>query len=385
MRYLWYSIYAFVGSLALYSLFFNRPERGPQNPQPLSTATPLSVTVPSPEGQTDVQIALLLDTSSSMDGLIQQARTQLWDIVAELQTDDKDQPRTVSVALYQYGNNRLTRDSGFIERLSELTTELDAVSVKLHALSTSGGKEYAPTAILKAVEELNWSEDDSVERVIVIAGNEGFNQGDVAAERAMKKAASKGIKVLPIFCANGGATSTGLASWKRAAQLAQTELDTIDPDKVVVELETPYDAKIVEKYKELQETRLTYGDQAYVNEVESVSSAANGYVAGQSTAVQASRAVAQTRQGYQQDLTADYGTKVDIERLQPAQLPSQLRGLSKDQQVEVIQQYQVKRAQLEGEIEGLRKKRTAAKKGMRVENAGMPAPSLGGSVKAKLR
>ncbi len=384
MRYLWYSIYVFVGSLAIYSLFFHRAEKSRPDPQPVAVETPV-ILPESKDGQTDVQIAILLDTSSSMDGLINQARTQLWDIVAELQTDDKDRPRTVSVALYQYGNSRLSSDSGFIQQLSDLTTELDAVSVKLHALSTSGGKEYAPTAILKAVEELNWSEDDSVEKVIVVAGNEGFNQGDVTPERALKKADAKGIKVLPIFCANGGATSTGLASWKRAAQLAQIELDTIDPDKVVAELETPYDAKIVEKYKQLQETRLTYGDQDYLHEVESVSYAANGYVTQQSTAVQASRAVAQTRQGYRQDLTADHGTKVVLERLQPTQLPSQLRGLSKDQQLQVIQQNKATRAQLEKEIEDLRKKRTAAQRAMYVEDAGMPAPSLGGSVKAKLR
>ena len=385
MRYLWYSIYVFVGSLAIYSLFFHRPDRGPE-PAPQPVNTPVAPADPAPESASaDVQIAILLDTSSSMDGLIQQARTQLWDIVSELQTDDKDSPRSVSVALYQYGNSRLERADGFIERLSPLTGELDAVSVKLHALSTSGGKEYAPMAILRATEELDWSDEDSVEKVIVIAGNEGFNQGGVTADRAMRAAADKGIKVLPIFCANGGATSTGLASWKRASQLANAELDTIDPDKVVAELETPYDAKIVEKYRELQATRLTYGNQDYQQEVESVSAAANGYVTQQSMSVQASRAVAQSRQGSQQDLTADYGKVVNLDQLAPSQLPSRLRGLSKDEQVHLIQQNKAKRSKLENEIKSLQKERAAAQNSMYGEDAGMAAPSLGGSVRSKLR
>ena len=385
MRYLWYSITIFVGSLAIYSLFFHQPRGVQPTPGPIASQPPEAVEVEHAVSDSDVQIALLLDTSSSMDGLIGQARTQLWDIVAALQTDDEDRPRTVSVALYQYGNSRLDSSDGFIERLSGLTTELDGVSVKLHALSTSGGKEYAPTAILRAVEELDWSDDDSPEKVIVVAGNEGFGQGKISPRDALARAASKGIKVVPIFCANGGSSSAGLTSWKQAAALAQTDLETIDPDRKIAELETPYDAEIVKKYRELQKTRLTYGEQSYVREVESVSSAANAYVGEQSTAVQASRAVTQTRQGYRQDLTADYGSKVHLDHLKQEQLPTQLRGLSKDEQVLVIQQNKAKRENLEKEIEGLRNKRAAARKEMLNEGFGKAAPSLGSSVSSKLR
>ncbi|MCK7528196.1 MAG: hypothetical protein MZV64_66800 [Ignavibacteriales bacterium] len=37
-----------------------------------------------------IQLALLLDTSNSMDGLIDQAKSQLWKIVNELATSKKD-------------------------------------------------------------------------------------------------------------------------------------------------------------------------------------------------------------------------------------------------------------------------------------------------------
>ena len=36
------------------------------------------------EEENRIQVALLLDTSNSMDGLIEQAKTQLWKIVNEL-------------------------------------------------------------------------------------------------------------------------------------------------------------------------------------------------------------------------------------------------------------------------------------------------------------
>src|SRR3954462_14366617 len=51
-----------------------------------------------------VQIAILLDTSNSMDGLIEQAKIELWRIVNELAKAQPDgQHPDVQVALYQYG------------------------------------------------------------------------------------------------------------------------------------------------------------------------------------------------------------------------------------------------------------------------------------------
>lgn len=374
MRYLWYSMYAFVTALAVYSLFFApRRQAVVETPPPPVTALPPG----------DVQIALLLDTSSSMDGLIEQARTQLWEIVGELQSGDQHRDRTVTVALYQYGNSRLPESDGFIEKLSDLTPELDAVSVKLHSLSTSGGKEYAPEAIAHAVRELNWSDDDKVEKVIVIAGNEGFSQGSLSAETAMTEAANQGIRVVPIFCANGGSTSTGLASWQRAAQLASTSLETIDPDKVVAKIETPYDADLVAKYKALEATRLTYGDASYRNEVAQCKAAADSYSSGGSLAVQADRAVTQSKQVSRADLVRDFGQNVSLERLDQSQLPNELQGLSKDEQVKEIEQRKARRAQLEGEIQALSAKRVQHMKARPASAAS--APSLGSSVRQQLR
>ena len=43
-----------------------------------------------PIKKSSIQLALLLDTSNSMDGLIDQAKSQLWKIVNELATTKKD-------------------------------------------------------------------------------------------------------------------------------------------------------------------------------------------------------------------------------------------------------------------------------------------------------
>ena len=52
---------------------------------------------------TKIQVALLLDTSSSMDGLIDQAKSRLWNIVNTLTTLKYDgKTPDIEIALYEY-------------------------------------------------------------------------------------------------------------------------------------------------------------------------------------------------------------------------------------------------------------------------------------------
>src|SRR3954464_7358699 len=75
-----------------------------------------------------VQIALLLDTSNSMDGLIGQAKSQLWSVVNEFIRARRDgRPVVIEVALYEYGNDNLPGDEGFLRMVLPLTDDLDAV------------------------------------------------------------------------------------------------------------------------------------------------------------------------------------------------------------------------------------------------------------------
>src|SRR5690349_20225863 len=99
-----------------------------------------------------VQIAVLLDTSGSMQGLIEQAKGQLWKIVNEfLKAKQDGQTPEVQVALYEYGKTSLSRDSGWIRQIVPLSTDLDKISEELFALKTNGGDEYCGWVIKDAV------------------------------------------------------------------------------------------------------------------------------------------------------------------------------------------------------------------------------------------
>ena len=83
-----------------------------------------------------------------MTGLINQARTQLRQIVNELAMAEKDQHRPrLEISPYEYGRPSLGAESGFIRQIVPLTDHLDRVSETLFALTTSGGDEYAGQVI----------------------------------------------------------------------------------------------------------------------------------------------------------------------------------------------------------------------------------------------
>src|SRR5690349_1533334 len=87
-----------------------------------------------------VQIAILLDTSGSMEGLIEQAKSQLWRIVNEFaKAKQEGVTPEVQVALYEYGKSSLSQSSGWVRRIQPLTTDLDKISEELFALRTNGG------------------------------------------------------------------------------------------------------------------------------------------------------------------------------------------------------------------------------------------------------
>src|SRR5436305_1675097 len=103
------------------------PAATPAATAPAATA-PAASTKPEKAEKPKIQMAILLDTSNSMDGLIGQARAQLWKIVNEFAKAKKGgvQP-DLEVALYEYGNNGLDAKTHWIRMVSPFTDDLDKV------------------------------------------------------------------------------------------------------------------------------------------------------------------------------------------------------------------------------------------------------------------
>ena len=203
-----------------------------------------------------IQLVILFDTSSSMDGLLNQAKSRLWEIVNESGAlRYHGEIPSLEIAMYDYGNSGV-QNSLFVRKQLGFTSDLDLVSQKLFALKTNGGDEYCGAVISDALNKLEWSSDARDLKMIYIAGNEPFNQGPVNYKEVCTLAKQKEVLVNTIYCGNHLQGIKEL--WKDGASCAQGDYFNIDANKDVVFIPTPYDDQINEFSMKINRTYVQY-------------------------------------------------------------------------------------------------------------------------------
>jgi len=215
-----------------------------------------------PAKQNSIKVALLLDTSNSMDGLIDQAKAQLWEIINQLSfaKHDKKHPN-LYIALYEYGNDRLESSDKYIRKVIDFSNDLDLISEKLFSLTTDGGSEYCGAVIQTSLDDLKWGKKDDDLNLIFIAGNESFTQGEVSYVEATANANKKRVTVNTIFC---GDYNTGVSGeWAAAAAKTNGDYFAINQNKKHVYIATPYDDIIIQLNIKLNATYIGYGRQGH--------------------------------------------------------------------------------------------------------------------------
>ncbi|MDW9382989.1 VWA domain-containing protein [Chryseobacterium sp. JV558] len=305
-----------------------------------------------------IQVALLLDTSNSMDGLIDQAKSRLWNIVNTLTTlKYNGKSAQIEIALYEYGNDGI-RDENYIRQVAPLTQDLDLISEKLFALRTNGGSEYCGAVIRDASVNLNWDGNDKSMKLIYIAGNEAFDQGKINYKDVVSKAKGKNIYTNTIFC---GSREEGIqTSWQNGASLGGGKYFNIDSDRKVLYIETPYDIRISECNAKLNDTYIHYGSHGSDYRLKQITQDKNAESQSASNLVE--RAVAKSKKNAYKNDHWDLVDKAEkdagfIASVKESELPAELKGKSKEEIQKTITAKSAARDKIQKEIEELSKKR----------------------------
>lgn len=305
-----------------------------------------------------IQVALILDTSNSMDGLIDQAKAQLWKVVNEMALARKDgKMPNLEIALYEYGNDGLTPDEGFIRMVSQLTTDLDKISEDLFALKTNGGDEYCGYVIKKASQQLKWSPSNNDLKLIFIAGNEPFTQGEVNYEESCKKAIAKSIVINTIFCGNYQEGVEG--KWKHGADLADGKYMNIDQNEKSVYIESPYDDEIMKLNESLNRTYVPYGESG--EEYQSRQTIQDANAMSYSKVNVVNRAVTKSSANYKNtswDLV-DFSKEKDFDmsEIEEDELPEEMQKMSEEERINFLKEKNKEREKLQLKIKELNQKR----------------------------
>ena len=314
--------------------------------------------LPLPTGQAHIQLAILLDTSGSMDGLIDQAKSRLWRIVNELATARKNgrAPR-LEVALYEYGQDGIPAAQAYMRRIVPLSSDLDRISEELFKLKTNGGQEYCGQVIQNAVRGLEWSGGGGDLKMIVIAGNEPFSQGGIDYRDSCREAIGRGIIVNTIFC---GSHQEGLQTgWKAGADLADGQYMAIDADQVPPPIAAPQDDEIARLSGEMNRTYIAYGKDGAGGKARQEEQDLNA--AGVSGEVMAQRAAAKAAPQYSNSawdlVDARKAGAVKLEELPEAELPAEMKKLPAAERDGYVAAMQKKREALQERIARLHRER----------------------------
>jgi hypothetical protein len=313
---------------------------------------------PAPAQQVKaIDVAICLDVSGSMQGLIQSAKNKLWDIVNEL-ARIKPAP-TLRVALYSYGHNTYDRNAGWVKKDLDLTADLDLLYEKLFALTINGGNEYVTRVCRDAVRDLKWSEDKNALKLIFVCGNEPAGQDPlVKLKEAADFAIAKGIVVNPIYC--GNADDGDARDWREYAGLCGGRFASIDHNRSHVVLTTPQDKQLAELGVKLNETYVAYGKEGKAKADNQKTQTANAFESG--AGVAASRVAAQNSTLYR---CADWDLvdrlkedpKFDITKIPEAELSATLRKLKPAERVTYVKEMAAKRGSIQKQITELQNQR----------------------------
>ncbi|MFO0878113.1 MAG: vWA domain-containing protein [Gemmataceae bacterium] len=311
---------------------------------------------PTPaEKKPRVEVVFCLDTTGSMGGLIEGAKSKIWSICNQI-AGGKPSP-DLKVGLVAY------RDRGdeYVTRVVELTDDLDAIHTQLKKFQAGGGgdgPESVNQAIDDAVNKIKWSTEKRTLRIIFLVGDAPPHmdyKDDVKYPDTCKKAVEKGILINTIQC---GTDAECARVWRDVAVKSEGSYAAIPQSGGVVAIRTPYDADLAKLNAELADTTLAYGTMAKRRDADAKVAEAKALPAG-AAADRAGFGAKAGKGAVKGDLIDDLRErKVDLNRVKDEELPEALRRLKtpkeRDDYVKTVEK---KRSDIQKKAAELDKKR----------------------------
>ncbi len=326
-----------------------------------------------------VEAVFVLDTTGSMGGLIQAAKEKVWSIASTLASAQPAPEVRMGLVAYR------DRGDDYVTRVIDLSPDLDQVQGELFKFQAQGGgdgPESVNQALHESVTRIGWSRDPAVYRVVFLIGDAPPHQdypNDVPYAQTLAEAGRRGIRVNTIQC---GQQPDTRGEWQRIAQLGNGGYFQVDQAGSAVAITTPYDAPLAKLSAELDGTRLYFGSpderskrHAAVDAAKAVQAASAPAVLARRAEFVASESGAASLLGDQELVEAVTSGRVNLDKLQPEQLPQPLAELDRDARARVVKETAQRRDALRSQIQDIAAKRAGYLK-HEVEAVGGAADSL---------
>jgi len=304
-----------------------------------------------------IEVVFVLDTTSSMSGLIQAAREKIWSIATTMASAQENPDIKMGLVAFR------DRGDAYITRVFDLSDDLDSMYASLMDFRAQGGgdgPESVNQALYDAIHKVSWSNDSNVYRVVFLVGDAPPHMdygNDVKYPVTLAVAAKKGIVVNAI---QSGQHQFTRPAWQEIAALGHGEYFQVEASGNAVAVSTPFDEKLSRLAAELEDTRLYYGD-AETKKAQKAKLDANARLRKElSTEALARRdtfnATASGKAnllGESELVDAISSGRVELDEIEEENLPASLQAMAPAEQIVVITEQAQRRDQLQQEIKKL--------------------------------
>jgi hypothetical protein len=227
------------------------PPAQEDRPGPL-VATYASNTDP---GTHAIDVVFAVDTTGSMDRLIDGAKRTVWSIATHIrQTDPNANLRIGLVAYRDIGDDYVTKPFA-------LTGDLDAVYAELTKYEAAGGGD-SPEHVAAALRDalgMRWRA--GAKKLVFVVGDAppGPRDDTQPYDVLAREAGTSGIIINTVRC---GTDPTTALAFQRIASLGSGEYSTIAQDGGVQQVATPYDERLGVVSASIDGTAVIAGDEA---------------------------------------------------------------------------------------------------------------------------
>lgn len=326
-------------------------------------APPPDRTPPVPGAAPRVEVVFVLDTTGSMGGLIQTAKEKIWSIASTMASAQPAPEIRMGLVAYR------DRGDAYLTRVTDLSTDLDSVYATLMDYRAEGGgdgPESVNAALASALDQISWSQNSEVYRVVFLVGDAPPHMDYQDEERypdIVTRARDRGIVINTIRCGESPSTEE---AWRRIAALAGGDYFSVDQAGGAVAITTPYDEKLAALSAQLDDTRLFFGNGRARERGETKAAATSKLHHAASEASRARRAAFNASGSGQANLFGDLDLvaalesgKLRLEDVAEEALPESIQPMTPVEREDYVARQAEKRTKLEQRIRTLADERAA--------------------------
>jgi Mg-chelatase subunit ChlD len=317
----------------------------------------LHTTLQLPAQKHRIEVVFVLDTTSSMSGLIQAAKEKIWSIATTMASAQENPDIRMGLVAFR------DRGDAYITRTYDLSPDLDSMYASLMDFRAQGGgdgPESVNQALYDAVHGMSWSDDSKVYKTVFLVGDApphmDYNN-DVKYPVTLQAAARKGIIVNAI---QSGQHQHTRPAWQEIAALGQGEYFQVENSGNAVAVATPFDKELSALAAELEDTRLYFGDKE-TKKAQKAKLDANTRLRKELSSEALARrdtfnATASGKAnllGESELVDAITSGRIGLDEIEEENLPSSLQAMAPAEQQEVIEQKAKRRDELQQEIRKL--------------------------------